>query len=167
MTQIDSLIEKFGLTLHPEGGYFKEVYRSTGEIDANALPTEFQSARNYSTSIYFLLTSDTFSAFHKIKQDEIWHFYSGSPLILYMISESGTFTEHIIGHDFSAGQVPQFAVPANHWFAAKTIEGGEYSFVGCTVAPGFDFKDFTLPKRKELIEKFPIYKKVISSLTRD
>lgn len=166
MKEVKLLIEKFGLVSHPEGGYFKETYRSSEKIDADTLPPRFQSSRDFSTCIYFLLTSDTFSAFHKIKQDEIWHFYAGSPIKLYMISELGNLTEHLIGNDFSSGQVPQFVVPANYWFAAKTIAPNNYSFVGCTVTPGFDFDDFELPSRNKLIGKFPQHKEIIAQLTR-
>nr|WP_299384097.1 cupin domain-containing protein [Allomuricauda sp.] len=166
MNTAEVIIDKFDLKPHPEGGFFKEVYRSKGQIAAEALPDQYGTARNYTTSIYFLLTSDTFSAFHKIKQDEIWHFYSGSPLMLYVISEEGELSEHSIGNDFGKGQVPQFVVPGNHWFAAKTIHPDDYSFVGCTVSPGFDFKDFVLPERRKLLEKFPEHSDIIKSLTR-
>jgi len=165
MTKIEEIIEKFDLSPHPEGGYFKETYRSSGEIDKNSLPQSYQGNRNYATCIYFLLTSDTFSAFHKIKQDEIWHFYAGAPIKLYIISEEGVYSEQIIGTNFSEGQIPQFVVPGNHWFAAKTITNNDYSFAGCSVSPGFDFKDFELPGRKELIAKFPEHKEIITGLT--
>lgn len=151
---------------HPEGGYFKETYRSFGFMEKNTLPTEYSGKRNYSTCIFFLLTSDTYSAFHKINQDEIWHFYAGSPLKLYIISDKGEYSEHFIGNDFSAGQIPQFVVPGGHWFAAKTTEPDNYSFVGCTVSPGFDFADFVLPKRNELIRLFPQHKEIITQFTR-
>lgn len=167
MSTINQLIERFQLQPHPEGGYFAETYRSHGEITAAALPQAYQGNRNFATAIYFLLTSDTFSAFHKIKQDEAWHFYGGSALTLYIISPSGELSEHRIGNDFEAGEVPQFVVPGNHWFAAKTMERNSYSFVGCTVSPGFDFADFELPKRAELLEKFPMHKAVITLFTRE
>ncbi|WP_190811649.1 cupin domain-containing protein [Flagellimonas sp. S3867] len=166
MSEVDFLIEKFDLSPHPEGGYFKETYRSAEEIEETALPNDYKGSRNHSTCIYFLLTSDTFSAFHKISQDEIWHFYSGSPLKLYLISDNGAYSEYIIGNDFSNGQVAQFVVPGGYWFAAKTIKPNSYSFVGCTVAPGFDFADFVLPERQELIDKFPQHEDIITRLTR-
>lgn len=166
MSKIEELIERFSLSPHPEGGYFKETYRSVGEIDSKSLDLNYNGKRSYSTCIYFLLTSDTFSAFHKIKQDEIWHFYSGSPIKLYIISEDGEYSEQIIGANFTEGQVPQFVVPGNHWFAAKTIDPNSYSFVGCTVSPGFDFEDFELPSQKELLEKFPKHEALIRKLTR-
>lgn len=165
MSDIEFLITKFNLKPHPEGGYFSETYRSEGQIPASTLPSSYSGNRNFSTAIYFLLTSDTFSAFHRINQDEIWHFYSGSPLKLYLISDKGEYSEQNIGNDFSDGQVPQFVVPGGYWFAAKTINPDSFSFVGCTVAPGFDFDDFVLPKRDELIAKFPKHQEIIKRLT--
>ncbi|MFD2568168.1 cupin domain-containing protein [Pseudotenacibaculum haliotis] len=159
------IIEKLELQEHPEGGYFKETYRSTGEIPTTVLGEKYQGNRNYSTCIYFLLTSEKFSAFHKINQDEIWHFYKGTPLKLHIISKEGEYSYHMIGNDLQNGEVPQYVVNGGDWFAAEVIDANAYSLVGCTVAPGFDFADFVLPERKELTELFPQYKKIISKLT--
>lgn len=165
MDKIKEIIKELGLKPHPEGGYFKETYRSEGEIKGESLHADYKGKRNYSTCIYFLLTSDTFSAFHKIKQDEIWHFYDGSPIRLHTISEAGKHTEYIIGRDLSKDETPQLIVPGNHWFAAKVINKNDYALVGCTVSPGFDFTDFELPSRKELLSKFPQHKELITELT--
>ena len=159
------LIKTLGLQPHPEGGYFKETYRSKGEIGQDNLGTAYTGARNFSTCIYFLLTSDSFSAFHRIKQDEIWHFYKGSGLKLHMISPQGVHNEHLIGNNLEEGEVPQFVVPGGYWFAAQVIEPDSYSLVGCTVSPGFDFKDFELIARSDLIDIFPQHKHIISRLT--
>ena len=110
----NKIIEQLGLQPHPEGGYFKETYRSTGIISKNELGATYSGQRNYSTCIYFLLTSDSFSAFHRIKQDEIWHFYDGSALRLHMISDKGEHSMHIIGKNLSQGEVPQFVVPGGY-----------------------------------------------------
>ena len=166
MNTAEKIIDRLNLQPHPEGGYFKEVYRSSDIIEADALPEAFKTERNYSTSIYFLLTSDNFSAFHKINQEEVWHFYDGSPLLLYTISPSGELTEIKIGRDLENGEVPQYVVPRNYWFAAKSIQQNAFSFVGCTVAPGFDFSDFTLAKQEFLIKKYPQHKKIIEEFTR-
>lgn len=165
MIKVEEIIEKLNLGPHPEGGYFRESYRSSGEIDKKSLPIGYQGNRNYATCIYFLLTSDTFSAFHKIKQDEIWHFYTGSPIKLHMISDEGIYSEHVIGSNFLDEETPQFVVPGNHWFAAETLGTNDYSLVGCSVSPGFDFKDFVLPKRKELLAKFPEHEEILTRLT--
>ena len=160
----DRIITKFNLQKHPEGGYFKEVYRSEGIISEDNLPNVINGERNYATSIYFLLTSKDFSAFHKINQDEIWHFYSGTTLKLHMISPEGEYSFVLIGNNFYDGEVPQFVVPAQYYFAAEVVQKDSFSFVGCTVAPGFDFRDFDMPKSSNLIEKFPDHKKIISRL---
>ena len=159
------IINHFNLQKHPEGGYFKEVYRSKGAILEDNLAEYFEGNRNYCTSIYFLLTSDKFSAFHKINQDEIWHFYKGSSLKLHMISPEGVYSFVNIGNDFTNNEVFQFTVPAHYYFAAEVIKNNAFSFVGCTVSPGFDFRDFVLPSCKELSGEFPKHSKIIKQLT--
>lgn len=161
----EQLISKLDLQPHPEGGYFKETYRSEGSIAKDGLGKAYNGPRNYSTSIYFLLTSDKFSAFHRINQDEIWHFYKGTALLLLMISPKGEHSKHLIGNDLEKGEVPQFVVPGGYWFAAKVIAAHSYSFVGCTVAPGFSFDDFELMGREELTALFPKHAAIIKSLT--
>ncbi|GAB3007399.1 cupin domain-containing protein [Cyclobacterium sediminis] len=162
---INKIIDALDLAPHPEGGYFKETYRSTDEINQSCLPEGYKGKRNYATCIYFLLTSDDFSAFHRIKQDEIWHFYDGSPLRLHTISESGLHQTQIIGKYFDKGETPQLIVPGGHWFGAEVIEENSYSLVGCTVSPGFSFNDFELKSKKELSNLFPHCKKIIERLT--
>jgi len=163
--KVAKIISHFNLIEHPEGGYFKETYRSNGEIQSKHLGNEFDGNRNYCTSIYFLLTSDKFSAFHKINQDEIWHFYTGTTLRLHMISPNGAHATVLIGNDFLNGEILQFTVPARYYFAAEVLEKNSFSFTGCTVSPGFDFRDFVLPSCKELSKKFPKHKKIIKQLT--
>ncbi|QSS96776.1 cupin domain-containing protein [Psychroflexus sp. ALD_RP9] len=166
MPSKQDLIEQLQLEKHPEGGYYKETYRSKITIKNESLPSEFTSVRSASTCIYFMLTSEEFSAFHKVNQDEIWHFYLGSRILLHMISPQGKYSKIKIGTDFSNGEIPQFVVPAQHWFAAEVTQPKSFALVGCTVAPGFDFKDFKLAKRKELQQKFPKHQALISRLTR-
>ena len=165
MNSIDEIIQTLGLMRHPEGGYFKESYRSNGKIDEGSLGPAYNGKRNYSTCIYFLIGSEDFSAFHRIKQDEIWHFYDGSPIRLHMISDNGVHTQHIIGRDFSNNETPQFIVPGGYWFAAEVIQEDNFSLVGCTVSPGFDFEDFELKSREELVDMFPEHIKIITKLT--
>lgn len=159
------IIKHFDLQSHPEGGYFKETYRSKGEILQKDLKNNFKGNRNYCTSIYFLLTSEKFSAFHKINQDEIWHFYTGTSLRLHQISPNGIYSFVNIGTNFELGEIAQYTVPANHYFAAEVIQKDSFSFVGCTVSPGFDFRDFVLPSCIALIEEFPNHSKIIKALT--
>jgi len=167
MKKLDQIIRKLDLKPHPEGGFYRETYRSDGVINENSLSYGYHGERNLSTCIYFLLTSDAFSAFHRIRQDEIWHFYDGSPIELHTITQDGTYNKTVIGRDFDLGQVPQFVVPSRSWFAATVINPDDYSLIGCTVSPGFDFRDFELPSRGDLISQFPQHKEIISKLTRD
>ncbi|MEM9341048.1 MAG: cupin domain-containing protein [Bacteroidota bacterium] len=160
------MTEKLALSPHPEGGFYKETYRSKETIDENCLPPAYTGSRDFATSIYFLLTSDSFSAFHKISQDEVWHFYEGSPVELHIISLDGKHKKQIIGPNISEGEVYQLVVPQNNWFASKVMEPESYSLVGCTAAPGFDFADFTMAERNELTDQFPHHEKIITAFTR-
>ncbi|MEM1136293.1 MAG: cupin domain-containing protein [Bacteroidota bacterium] len=158
-------IEKLGLQKHPEGGYYKENYKSDEYYQSTYLPQRYGGDRSFSTGIYFLITSDDFSSLHKIASDEMWHFYSGSPLTIYAFNDNHYF-EIQLGSNFDAGQVFQAVVPAGYWFGSRTQEPNSYSLVGCTVAPGFDFDDFELAKRTSLQKSFPQHKKLIEQLTR-
>lgn len=165
MNTQEQIIQQLNLQPHPEGGYFKETYRSVGEISEESLGTKYKGSRNHSTCIYFLLTSNSFSAFHRINQDEIWHFYDGSAILLHIISANGDYSNITIGRELANGQVPQFVVPGGYWFAAEVVDSDTYSLLGCTVAPGFSFEDFELPKRAALISKYPQHQKIITRLT--
>lgn len=142
MKTADDWIEKLQLAAHPEGGYFRETYRAAELITTNGLPERFSGERSFSTAIYFLLKSGQQSLFHRIKSDEMWHFYSGSPLTIHMISPNGEYSSLSLGSGFDAGQQFQQLVPAGVWFGATVDAADSYSLVGCTVAPGFDFADF-------------------------
>ena len=162
----DYWIEKLQLDTHVEGGSYRELYRSTGTIAANALPASFTGSRNYCTGIYFLLTHLQFSAFHRIKSDELWHFYYGDALTIYEIDPQGMLIQHQLGTDIEKRQTFQCTIRAGNWFASKVAPGGEYALVGCTVAPGFDFADFELANREELAAIYPQHASLIRSLTR-
>ncbi|MEQ8688445.1 MAG: cupin domain-containing protein [Imperialibacter sp.] len=157
----DYYIKQLNLNSHPEGGYFKETYRSVDVTTTKA------GQRSISTAIYFLLEAGNFSAFHRIKSDEAWHFYDGEPLSIYVIHQNGTLEEIKLGLDLSAGQKPQAVVPANCWFASRVTVDGKFSLVGCTVAPGFDFQDFEMADRNTLITEYPQHQSIITSLTRN
>lgn len=161
-----ALIKHLELLPHPEGGFYKEVYRSKEVIPTSALAEKYEGERNVCTSIYFMLTSGNFSAFHRINQDEIWHFYQGEAIELHIISPQGKHKLVMVGHDFTKGEVPQVVVPARHWFAAKVSVDNSFSLVGCTVSPGFDFRDFELAKGTKLIKEFPEHVSLISDFTR-
>lgn len=166
-TRIEKIVQKLDMNSHPEGGFYKETYRSEGVIPQQILSKEFKGERNYCTAIYFLLTSDNFSAFHKINQDEIWHYYEGSSLFVHVIDLEGKYHRYSVGINLDEGELPQLAVPAGCWFASSVKKEDSYSLVGCTVSPGFDFDDFELGDKKDLIQQFPEYKDVITQYTRN
>ena len=159
-------INKLDLKPHPEGGYFKETYRSDEVIFENALPKRFSGDRVFSTSIYFLLNKNDFSAFHRINQDEVWHFYEGSSLTIHIIDQPGNYSAIKIGRNIENNELFQSVVKRGCWFAASVNNVEEYSLVGCTVAPGFDFADFEMPDRKRLASLYPEHIKIIRKLTR-
>ncbi len=165
----EEIIKQLDLQAHPEGGYFREVYRSSGEIPKSVLEKRFSGSRNYGTSIYFLLTSgNNFSAFHKINQDELWYYHYGATVRIHIISPEGEYSNLLLGLDFKNGALPQALVSAEHWFAAEVIGEGDqaYSLVGCAVTPGFDFDDFVLADRFQLSNMFPKHKELIERFTR-
>ena len=156
-------IERLELQPHPEGGFYRETYRS----EMMERFSDLMTVRNVSTGIYFLLTQGNFSSFHKIQSDEMWHYYTGSPVTVYVIHKDGSLQEIKLGLDLDNGEVPQAVVPAGAWFGSRIEEGdGDYSLVGCTVAPGFDFADFQLAERDKLTIQFPQHELIISELTR-
>jgi hypothetical protein len=159
-------LDKLQLTRHVEGGAFREVYRSALVVPRQALPLFFQGDRNASTHIYFLLTRGQFSAFHRIAADELWHFYAGDPLIVYEITHSGRLIEHRLGADPEKGESFFSVVSAGSWFGSMPADGGEYTLVGCTVAPGFDFADFELADPAGLAGQYPAHAELIRRLTR-
>jgi hypothetical protein len=159
-------IDKFQMQKHPEGGYFVETYRSAETIPSSGLPDRFGGARSMSTAIYFLLTGSEFSAFHRIAADEVWHFYEGSGAEVAVIHPDGRFEWLRLGSRFEQGEQYQAWVPAGSWFASRALPADGYALVGCTVAPGFDFNDFELAKRNELIALFPQHKDIITEFTR-
>jgi uncharacterized protein len=164
MNPVDYWINHLELLPHPEGGFFKETYRATETV--NEPPARFDGKRNFSTAIYFLLRSQDRSVFHRIKSDEIWHFYQGSTLSIYVLSNQG-LTIHKLGSNPAQGESLQVVIPANCWFGAQVDEPGSYALCGCTVSPGFDFQDFEMANRNDLLKKYPEYEKEIIQLTQD
>jgi uncharacterized protein len=133
-----ALIAALGLSPHPEGGYYGELYRS----NAIVLPADGRGPRAALTTIYFLLTGDTLSRWHRVQSDEVWHFYEGAPLDLWLASPAGdAVDQHRLG-PLDGAQRPVWTVPGSWWQAARST--GAYTLVGCTVGPGFDFSDFAL-----------------------
>lgn len=165
MITAEHFIKSLDLQKHPEGGYYREVYRSNELIKKEYLPDRFNGSRCFSTSIYFLLESSDFSAFHRIKSDEIWNFFSGSSITIYILDSSGNLKQIKLGSNINNNEHFQLTVLYGCWFAAKVNEPLSYSLVGCTVSPGFDFEDFEMGNRKELTEIYPQHKSIIEELT--
>lgn len=149
-------IDALGLLPHPEGGFYKEVYRSVDTIDGGK--------RQLMTSIYFLLTSENCSNFHRIKSDELWFHHAGSPLIVHTLDENG-HRENWVGSDLKNGMQPQFLVPKNTIFGSTVAEENGFSLVSCVVAPGFDFEDFELFDTETLLKLYPTEEAIIRRLT--
>jgi uncharacterized protein len=160
-------IEKLQLEPHPEGGYFRQTYRSEVVIAREALPAGFSGKRAVSTAIYFLLEGKNFSAFHRLRSDEVWHFYMGGPLVVHVIEPEGNYFRILLGRDLDDGQVLQAVVRAGCWFASHVADWKSFAVVGCTVAPGFDFEDFAMVKREELGALYPQHRELVGRLTRD
>ena len=161
-------INKLNLIEHPEGGYFRETYRANVLIPQEGLPQGFDGPRSCSTAIYFLVKHNRPSRLHRLQSDEIWHFYDGDPLTLCVLHPDDKVNqlEKIrLGRNPEAGEVLQAVVPAGSWFGSLVEQPGEFALVGCTVAPGFDFKDFELGKRSELRELFLNHQLLVDELT--
>lgn len=154
-------IHRLGLQPHPEGGYFKEVYRSKEILETSRGP------RTASTAIYFLLTRAEFSAFHRIGSDEIWHHYAGGVVEIHGLEYGRQASVQLLGNEPDAEVLPQQVIPAGKWFAARMSPGHDYALVGCTVSPGFEFADFELANGEELARLFPEEKQRIAHLTRN
>lgn len=154
-------VKNLKMLQHPEGGYFKETYRSENSFN----PDGFSGTRNFATSICFLLEADNVSHFHRIKSDEIWYYHAGDPLTVYVIYPNGKLEEIKVGPNIENGEVLQAVVPANTIFGSTCT--AEYSLVGCMVAPGFDFNDFELFTTSELMGLYPDHKMVIDKLSKE
>ena len=159
-------IDKLMMNKHPEGGYYNELYRSGEIFEADILPGRYSGDRAFSTSIYFLLPGNEVSTFHRLSSDEIWHFYDGALVTIYIIDEKGDLEKIVMGNNLDKGEVLQAVIRKNSWFGAEVNDPRSFSLVGCTVAPGFDFSDFELGKREELIKLFPQHSDIIKKLTR-
>ncbi len=159
-------IENLKLQPHPEGGFFREIYRSDEIIPQSALPKRFSGARTFSTSIYFLLDKDNVSLFHCIKQDELWHFYEGVSLTLHILDPRSGYLTEKLGKNIEEGEKFQILVKAGCFFAAEINNKKAFTLSGCTVAPGFDFADFELSDEKKLSNQFPLQSDIIRRLTR-
>ena len=161
--QVAKLVQQLGLKPHPEGGFYSESYRASDTVIRQTDGTE----RASSTAIYYLLENGAWSAWHRIASDEVWHFYAGSPLNVYVLTPEGELVTHCLGPALErAGVVYQAVVPAGYWFAAELVNPDSFALVGCTVAPGFEFAEFELAKAEELAAQYPQHRGVVERLGR-
>lgn len=154
--------------LPEEGGYYRETYRgNAASLPARSFGIESNSERSVSTAIYYLVIPESFSALHKVKSDEIFHFYGGDPVEMIQIHEDGKLERFTIGNDVLAGEEPQVVVPRGVWQALRLKQGGKWALMGTTVAPGFEFEDFEIAPREQLINTFPQHRNDITRFTRE
>lgn len=163
----EDIIKQLGLKPHPtEGGYFLETYRSEDIIKKEVLRGRYKADKSAATAIYYLLTPDGHSRMHRLKTDEIFHFYLGDPATILLLYPDGSSELITMGQKISDGQQVQTVIPRDTWIGAYLNKGGEYALFGTTMAPGFDYDDFELGNAEELIEKYPEREELIRRLTK-
>jgi hypothetical protein len=161
--QIKTLLN---LKFHPkEGGYFVETYRSDETIPEGALPKRYRNNRSYATAIYYFITPESFSTIHRLKSDEIFHFYLGDPVEMLQLWPDGSGKMMTLGSDLLNGMKPQIIVPKGVWQGGRLILGGRYALLGTTVSPGFEFMDYEAGQRECLVESYPQFQNLIIALT--
>jgi len=154
------IIQHLQLLPHPEGGFYRETYRA-----AYMVATPAPASRNVSTAIYYLLSDEDKSHFHRLESDELWFFHQGQPLEILLI-QNGALTTIVLGPDLTRGEVLQAVIPAHTWFGARVRDSRGFTLVSCTVSPGFDYADFELAERDALTREFPALREVIEEFTR-
>lgn len=167
MLSADEVRELLGLKpLLPEGGYFREAYRSAERLAGDALPERYVGARSLSTAIYFLLTPDTFSALHRLRSTEIYHFYMGDPVQLLTLWPDGSVRTFTLGTDLLRGMRPLVTVPRDVWQGSRLTSGGSFALLGTTMCPGFELADYEQGDRATLLAAYPRARDGILALTR-
>lgn len=165
MVTAGELIDRLGLRPHREGGFFAESFRAPERLAVNALPPRYPGARSLSTAIYYLLTPGSFSRLHRLRSDEIFHFYLGDPVEFLLLPTEGKASTVTMGPDLLAGQTPQLAVRRGTWQGARLLPGGGFALLGTTMAPGFEYDDYEEGRRAELVRAFPAFRRHIEELS--
>lgn len=161
----EQLIRRLDLKPHPEGGFFSETYRSAERVLRDQDAACSAETRSASTAIYYLLCDGAHSAWHRIKSDEVWHFYDGEPLLVHVLDEAGGLVTHKLGNALThTDAVFQAVVPAGLWFAAECADPATFALLGCTVAPGFEFSEFELADADALKARHPQHIALIERL---
>ncbi len=161
----DHWIRTLRLEPHPEGGLFRETWRSPERAVQSALPERFGGDRALGTSIYYLLRAGEHSRLHRLRGDEVWHFHDGGPLLVHVLSPDGGYRQLRIGIDAQAGETLQAVIPHGSWFGAELGPGAPFALVGCTVAPGFEYEDFELGDRETLLARHPEHRELVLRFT--
>ena len=157
----EDLIRRFELIPHPEGGYYRETYRATQTVHRAGAG----EPRSASTAIYYMLCDGAHSTWHRLKSDEAWHFYAGTPLLVHVLDRDGKLTTHRLGNALThADTVFQAIVLAGDWFAAECEDPQSFAVVGCTVAPGFEFSEFEVGDVGALQAQYPAHRELIARL---
>lgn len=163
-----ALIEKLGLRPLPEeGGYFAETYRCDETVPGSALHPRYGRDKALSTAIYYLLTPGAVSLMHRLRSDEVFHFYAGDPVEMLQLLPDGSHRTILLGSDIEAGEAPQAVVPRGVWQGCRLAAGGNYALMGTTVAPAFDCEDYEPGDRDDLIRRYPACAEMIEALTND
>jgi predicted cupin superfamily sugar epimerase len=157
-----------GLAPHPrEGGWFVRTYEAHEKVAAEAFEDQrYEGARRTGTAIYYLLEPGTFSEMHRLKSDEVFHFYAGDAVEMLQLSVDGRGEKVVIGSDLANGQTPQVVVGRGIWQGSRLVAGGQWALLGCTVSPGFEFEDYEAGERVELCQQWPEFAEEIKALTR-
>lgn len=169
MKEAKDIIKMLDLKPLPEeGGYYRETYRDKAVmLPAKSYGIPADSVRSISTGIYYLVVPESFSALHRVKSDEVFHFYSGDPVEMIQIDQNGKLTKFVLGSDIFAGHTPQVVVPRGIWQGLRLKKDGKWALMGTTVAPGFEFEDFEVGAREAMIQQFPQYSSDITRFTRE
>lgn len=167
MPTAEKIMALLNLRPHPiEGGYFVETYRSEIKLPQSALPKAYSGDRFASTAIFYMLTSSTFSALHRLPGDEMFHFYLGDPVETFLLHEDGSSETVTLGHDLASGMLLQHNVLGGVWQGSRLLPGGAFALLGTTMSPGFDYADYESGSRDALLARFPQHRKRILSFTR-
>ncbi len=166
MITAEQIIELFGMKpLRGEGGFYVETYRCGEKITQAHLPARYAGERSFSSAILYLLTPDTFSRLHRLRSDEIFHFYLGDPVTMLQLHPDCSGEVITLGPDILQGQRTQVVVPGGSWQGCFLNPGGRFALMGTTVSPGFEFADFEAADREELLGQYPAHRDLITRLT--
>jgi predicted cupin superfamily sugar epimerase len=158
-------IGALALQPHPEGGFFRETWRSSEMLERGSLPGRFPGARATGTAIVYLLRAGDHSRLHRLRADEVWHLYDGGPLLLHVLEPGAGYRRLVLGRDVANGESLQCVVPHGAWFGAEPAAGAAFALAGCTVTPGFEYEDFELGERDALLAAFPAHHALVVRLT--